>query len=106
MSWSKGLAREMKAENREVEVLVIPTGEVTGVSHNQKPANPMMPDAATYAKAVVDRVGCGHAEVNGYWIQGIAKAALGLLPEGVVGAIVTKIMRERKDKHEKSQKGL
>lgn len=65
MSWCKGLAREMKAEGRDVEVLGIRTAQVTGASQNTKKPTLVMPDAKVYAKAVLDKVGCGMILVNG-----------------------------------------
>ena len=103
MAWSRGLAREMKAEGRDIEVLGILTGEVTDCSHNKRPANWKMPDARTYARAVVDKVGCGELVVNGYWTQGILKAVVDRLPENIVTPMLIGAMQEQKAEYEKSR---
>jgi 17beta-estradiol 17-dehydrogenase / very-long-chain 3-oxoacyl-CoA reductase len=94
-SWCKGLAREMKAEGRDVEVLSIRTGQVTDVSHNQKQATMLMPTAKTYASAVLDRVGCGQAIVNGYWSQAMVKAFVDTVPDSMFSRILEKAMRRQ-----------
>jgi 17beta-estradiol 17-dehydrogenase / very-long-chain 3-oxoacyl-CoA reductase len=103
MAWSRGLAREMKAEGRDIEVLGILTGEVTNCSHNKRPANWKMPDARTYARAVVDKVGCGEIVVNGYWTQGILKALVDRLPENIVTPMLIDVMQKQKVEYEKSR---
>lgn len=67
MSWCRALAREMKLEGRDIEVLGLLTGQVTDCAHNKRPATLVMPDARSYARAVVNKVGCGQMVVNGYW---------------------------------------
>ncbi|KAG0648515.1 3-ketoacyl-reductase [Hyphodiscus hymeniophilus] len=101
MAWGRGLAREMKAEGRDVEVLGIVTGEVTGCSHNSRPATLIMPDSKVYAKAVLDRVGCGQAVVNGYWSQGILRGIVDLLPEFILTPMFIGAMEKQRAEYAK-----
>jgi 17beta-estradiol 17-dehydrogenase / very-long-chain 3-oxoacyl-CoA reductase len=104
MSWCRALAREMQLEGRDIEVLGILTGEVTDCAHNKRPATLIMPDARTYARAVIDKVGCGKMVVNGYWVQGILKALVDRLPAPIVTSMLIDAMRRQKRQHEKAQK--
>jgi short-subunit dehydrogenase len=97
MSWCRALARELKAEGKDVEVLGILTGEVTDCSHNKKPATLVMPDARTYARATVDKVGCGQVVVNGHFFQGFLKAVVDRLPDFIVSSFLTTAMRRMKE---------
>lgn len=97
MTWSKALAREMNAEKRDVEVIGIETAKVTGVGGRQDPATLFMPDAKTYAAAVLDRVGCGRAGqvvLNGYWSQGVMRAFMLRIPDWLASIFLTEAMRE------------
>jgi hypothetical protein len=40
-----------------------------------------MPDAKTFARMCLDRVGCGEFVVAGDWVQDAVNAVLGWLPE-------------------------
>ena len=106
LSWCRALAREMKLEGRDIEVLGILTGEVTDCAHNKRPATLRMPDAKSYARAVVDKVGCGEMVVNGYWFQGIMKALVDRLPASVVTTALINAMRQQKREYEKAQKSI
>jgi len=97
MTWSIALAREMSAEKRDVEVIGVETANVTGVGWRQDPATIFMPDAKTYAAAVLDRVGCGRAGqvvLNGYWSQGLMRAFMLSIPDWLAGIFLTQAMRE------------
>ena len=74
---------------------------VTDCAHNKNPATLIMPDAKTYAKAVLDRVGCGHAVVNGYWSQGVLRSVSNWLPEGVWTKALIDSMERVKGEYEK-----
>jgi 17beta-estradiol 17-dehydrogenase / very-long-chain 3-oxoacyl-CoA reductase len=105
LSWSKGLAREMRAEERDIEVLVIETGKVTGVGWKDAPASFFEPHATTYAAAVLDRVGCGRLVVNGYWTQGLLISILMCLPESLLGGMLIKgTRRARQDMAKESKR--
>lgn len=93
MGWSKGLAREMEAVGRDIEVLGVETGQVTGVGWKDKKATLMEPDARTFARAVLDRVGCGRLVVCGYWGHGVLTALTGCLPEWLYRKVLVDAMR-------------
>lgn len=94
MTWSKSLSREMKAEGRDIEVLGIETATVTGVSVIKRPASLFMPDAKTYAAALLDRVGCGQLVINGYWTHGFMRAFLHSLPDWLASILLEQAMRK------------
>lgn len=81
MAFSKALRREMMMAGRKnVEVLGIITGSVTGVTHNKSQGTLMMPDSAAFARQALERVGCGEDVVAATWVQGILYKALGAMP--------------------------
>ncbi len=53
----------------------------------------MMPNAKTFVKACLGKVGCGRAVVEGYWAHSIMRALLKSLPEGTVNRILTNSIR-------------
>lgn len=107
MTWSKSLSRELKAENRDVEVIGVETANVSNVSWRQDPATIFMPSAKTYAAAVLDRVGCGELVLNGYWSQGLMRAFMLRVPDSLAGVMLTSAMRDviKDDEIRNRQKG-
>jgi len=101
MSWTAALAREMKAEKRNIEVLGVVLATVTNVSFRKEVPTLMQPDAKTFARASLDRVGCGKYVVAGYWVHGVMRTVLGLLPESLVCGMVVKSVREEAEKDKK-----
>jgi len=84
MSFSRGLRREMLAEGRKVEVLGIMTGEVTGVAHDKSKGTLIRPDSEVFAKAALDKVGCGEEVVCAWWLQQIMWGVVSMLPLSVL----------------------
>jgi 17beta-estradiol 17-dehydrogenase / very-long-chain 3-oxoacyl-CoA reductase len=79
--FSRALRREMMLAGRKnVEVLGIMTGSVTGVSHNKSPSTLLMPDSASFAKNALERVGCGEDVVAATFAQGIVWNMIGAMP--------------------------
>ena len=101
MSWSAALAREMKAEKRDIEVLGVGLATVTNVSFKKEVPTLMQPDSRTFARASLDKVGCGKYIVAGYWVHGVMRTVLGLLPESLVFGMVVKSVREEVEKDKK-----
>jgi 17beta-estradiol 17-dehydrogenase / very-long-chain 3-oxoacyl-CoA reductase len=58
-SWSAELARELKDEKRGVELLAIVPVRVTGVSFRREAPTLAQPDIRTFARASLQKVGCG-----------------------------------------------
>ncbi|KAE9372079.1 short chain dehydrogenase/reductase [Stipitochalara longipes BDJ] len=81
MVFSKALRREMILAGRtNVEVLGIMAGSVTGVSHNKSQSTLLMPDSAAFARAAIERVGCGEDVVAATWVQGVVYKMVGAMP--------------------------
>jgi 17beta-estradiol 17-dehydrogenase / very-long-chain 3-oxoacyl-CoA reductase len=81
MAFSNALRREMiLAGKKNVEVLGIMTGSVTGVTHNKSNPTLTVPDSAVFARQALERVGCGEDVVAANWIQGIIFKAIGAIP--------------------------
>ena len=94
MSFSRGLRREMLAEGRNVEVLGIMTGEITGASGVESPSSLLKPHAKDYARAALDRVGCGEDVVAGCWAQGIVWAVVSSIPLSLLDNALTDGIRK------------
>ena len=94
-TWSMGLAREMRAEGRDVEILCVVAGSVTGVSFRKEPASLAQPTAEIFAAAALDRVGCGQVVLPGYWGHAVLKVAMGILPEFILGESTCRRNEER-----------
>ncbi|KAK8116695.1 uncharacterized protein PG998_004976 [Apiospora kogelbergensis] len=81
MTSSKELAREVKCEGRDVEILGLRVGLVSGTELNKKKATFFMPDAADFVKSALARVGCGRMVIGAYWPHALQSGLVGLLPE-------------------------
>jgi hypothetical protein len=81
MSWSRALARELKAEGSGVEVLGALCMTVTNVGFRKVPPTFTQPDTSVFAEATVGRVGCGEYVVWGCLVHGVMNFVVGLLPE-------------------------
>lgn len=58
-SWTVALAREMKAEGRDVGVLCVTPMKVTGTSTRKEVVTFTMPDTRMFARTTLGRVGGG-----------------------------------------------
>lgn len=97
-AWTRALAREMKAENRNIEILGISLVTATSVSFRKEPTSFFLPDARTFAAASLDRVGCGETVLMGYWTHAIMKAAIDLLPEFLLSRMLENAVFEETKK--------
>ena len=66
MSFAGCLARDMRIEGHDVEVIGMRTGRVTDVSFEKREPSWIFPNSGTFAKAVLGRVGCGEIECIPY----------------------------------------
>ena len=103
MAMSSSLAVEVKAEGKNIEVLAIPVGRVTDVSHTKEPASFFTPTARTVARASVNRVGCGRQRVVGYVGHAMQKFVIDLLPSIVSEMLILPTMRDRKEQEERKK---
>ena len=88
--WSSALARELKAEETGVEVLAIVPVRVTDVSFRKEAPTLVQPNVRTFARASLQKVGCGRHVVAGYWVHDVVISLLSLLPESRFSKILVK----------------
>jgi 17beta-estradiol 17-dehydrogenase / very-long-chain 3-oxoacyl-CoA reductase len=79
-AWGNALSIEMESEGLEIEVLTVLSGN-TQSGQDKREASLFRPTSATFAKAALDKVGCGRTVVAGYIWHGLQTASMGLLPE-------------------------
>lgn len=78
---SETVAREMRLTGHDVKVMGVRLGSVFGTGQSTAPAAGFaVPDAATVARAVLGRIGCGEHVVVPYWPHGLQFEATKLLP--------------------------
>jgi len=75
-AFSISLARELE----DIEVISLLTGSVNTGS-NRKPVSFMRPSAETYAKCVLNRIGCGRQAIMPYWQHAIQTFLISILPQ-------------------------
>lgn len=96
-SFSRALSAEMRAEERKKK------GDVRTGNHDVE-AGVFTPTARQMARAALGRVGCGRSLVCGYWGHAVRIGFVEWLPERVVWALGTKVLRGRKDAEEKGKR--
>ena len=99
--WTLALAREMKAENRDVEVICVNLIMVTSVSFRKDPSTFFLPTARTFASACLDRVGCGELYLMGYWTHAMMRFFIDLLPEFLFSSMLADAVRKEGEKDRK-----
>ncbi|KAI4128730.1 MAG: hypothetical protein LQ338_002573 [Usnochroma carphineum] len=102
-AWSKGWQAELQSTRQKVEVLTMIVGGVTETAHRKTASTIFTPDAGTMARAAVQKVGCGRAEVVGYWSHGVQSCLLRLVPDAVLGRLKVEIMKRVRLEEGKSQ---
>ncbi|KAK8078981.1 Very-long-chain 3-oxoacyl-CoA reductase [Apiospora phragmitis] len=105
MTSSKELARESKCEGRDVEILGLRVGLVSGTELNKKKPSFFQPHADDFVKSALARVGCGRTIVGAYWPHALQMGLMGLLPESVKEkAIAWEISGRYKEERERMTK--
>lgn len=94
-AFSKALGAEMKAEKKNVEVLALIVGSVQVTSNNHPPSI-FHPTTETFARAAVERAGCGRSSVYGYLPHALQAAPLDFIPEWLATTLVIEVLRARK----------
>jgi len=94
LSWTKALAREMRAERRQIEVLGIMTARVCGTVRDNGPESFLRPRAAEFAKSALKRVGCGEMIVEGWWSHGLMGMVTGALPKSMFSRLLIDALRK------------
>lgn len=101
-TFGEALRAEMMAEGHDVEVLGIVVGNVT--SGRNKVHVPLITcDSGYMAEVALRRVGCGRANVWGWWRHAVQWEAMALLPEAWVERLMVGVMKDRKEGHEREQ---
>lgn len=65
-AWSVALTRELKLRATNIDCLGLIVANVTETSHLKEPSSFMVPDATTFAKSALSRVGCGRPLIVPY----------------------------------------
>ena len=79
-AYNNAFSIALQRELDDVEVISLLTGSVNTGS-NRKEVSFMRPDARTYAKAVLNIVGCGRKSIMPYWPHAIQTFVMSILPE-------------------------
>ncbi|KAI9665900.1 MAG: hypothetical protein M1821_003835 [Bathelium mastoideum] len=104
VAFSAGLASECALESPGVEVLGLSVGEVDTAGHRAE-LGLFAPDARTFARAALRRVGCRRRVVNGYFWHAVQGWFLTLLPERVgMRLVAKKIVREKQQEYERMKR--
>ena len=98
MSLAGCVARDMRLEGRDVEVLGLRTGRVTGAGDLAEEPTLFLPDAKTFVRAALGRVGCGWPEVVPYWPHAVQQGfVVGAMPAWVRERLFLTIMSRLRD---------
>ncbi len=105
-SFSKALAREMKAEGLPIHVLAITSGDVQTKSQ-PIPTAWNVPSSRALAKATLDRVGPatdqGMLDLITYWPHAILLSIIGIVPERLRQLALVQAMKEKIEWFDKHQ---
>ena len=93
-SWSKALAWELELLKLPVDSMGIVVGAVVSQG-NPDPVSLATPSSSTFARAIVDRVGCGRRLIIAHFWQAAQVALFENLPEWLQGRILKKEMWRR-----------
>ncbi len=83
MASTAELRLENRIEGRDIEVLGIKVLGVTGTDTIHEPPSVLIPDAETYARAIIKSIGCGYPIVTPWLPHAMFFSVLGLLPKGI-----------------------
>ncbi|KAL9008923.1 MAG: hypothetical protein Q9173_006001 [Seirophora scorigena] len=91
---SKGLDAEMQHANpQRIDVLGVLVGGVTQMTQKKTPSSIATPDVTTMTRAAVQKIGCGRAEVVGYWSHAAQYDLSSWLPEWMLGRLKVRIIK-------------
>jgi 17beta-estradiol 17-dehydrogenase / very-long-chain 3-oxoacyl-CoA reductase len=102
MSLAGCVARDLRLEGRDVEVIGMRTGQVTGVSHQTTEPTLFIPDARTFARAALGRVGCGRPECVPYWGHALVQVlGVDLMPAWFKEWLFSRVMSGLREEEKK-----
>jgi 17beta-estradiol 17-dehydrogenase / very-long-chain 3-oxoacyl-CoA reductase len=93
---TQAVAREMRFVGADVEVLHMRAGQVTGTNMVSVARSWGVPDAPTFVRAALARVGCGVSVVAPYFPHAVLQWATMLMPWWAKDAILVRIIRRLK----------
>lgn len=102
-AWSKGWQAELQSTARHIEVLAIGVGQVTATAGMKTASSVFTPNATIMARAALGKIGCGRAEVVGYWGHAVQFWLAGWLPDGVLRRVKVAMMERMMSEQGKSQ---
>lgn len=79
-AWGNALSMELQAEGSKVEVLTVLSGN-TQSGQDERAANLFRPTSMAFARAALEKVGCGRTVVVGYFGHAVQIASMGFFPE-------------------------
>ncbi|KAK3364692.1 short chain dehydrogenase/reductase [Lasiosphaeria hispida] len=91
---SEAMQLDMEIKGHDVQMLYVPPGAVTGVSHHSSPPTLLVPDSPTFAKAVLARVGCGKTSIIPYWAHALQGYSAAPLPVWMKDIFFKKVVQE------------
>ena len=105
LAFSRNLNAEMKAENKNIEVLCILVGSTQTDLRPGVVESAMTPSSRTTAKAALDKVGCGKSALVGYLPHALQTAFITSLPESLAQFVLEPEAKKLKIAAEKEAKG-
>ncbi|KAL8646159.1 MAG: hypothetical protein Q9210_006292 [Variospora velana] len=92
--WSRGLDAEVQYVTQQgIDVLTLLLGGVTQTAWRKTVSTITTPDATTMARAAVQKIGCGRAEVVGYWAHHVQYYLSSWLPERILARLMVRIIQ-------------
>ncbi|KAK8063566.1 short chain dehydrogenase domain-containing protein [Apiospora saccharicola] len=95
MTSSKELARESKCEGRDVEILGLRVGLVSGTELNKKTPSFFQPHATDFVKSALARVGCGRMIIGAYVPHALQMGVVGLVPHFIKEMAISWVISRR-----------
>lgn len=104
------VAMDMRLQGHDVEVIGMRTGRVTATAYTKIKPTMFTPDATTFVRAALARVGCGRSEVVPYWGHALQQTwGVELMPGWVTQKIflevMTRLRDEEREELERERKG-
>ncbi|KAF7342034.1 putative short chain dehydrogenase protein [Mycena venus] len=101
---SRSLANEMLLQGHDVTFMAMRVGMVTGTVEVKMKRTLTTPDTVTFARALLNRVGCGRTVVVPYVAHALQQMAVDLLPEGLKNRILVSEISKLKAEGLKEEK--
>lgn len=97
-AWGNALSMELQAEGSKVEVMTVMSGN-TQSGQDVRAANLFRPTSLVFARAALEKVGCGKSVVFGYFWHAVQTGSIGLLPEWVIRLSLIAVLRPMRGKN-------